>query len=172
MENKRIEFKKLRNIGAVILLICASIAVLGQFIPAVSGFLDEQLKMVIFFSYAAICLIVVGQCTLGVIDGKIQDTVLKKGLITGSVFFAVAAVLAFLAILNVLPSLSQSVLLGICLFFGAVGLLLILNTLSMVSTFSLMLREQRQKATQAEQKIPEDAEDTKEPQEAEESEEK
>lgn len=145
MENKKREFKRFRDIGMAILTAGVVVLILSRFVGGIGSFVSEQKNMIIFLLYAGLALVVVGQCTISVLEGKIQDTVLKKGLIAGSIFFGIAAVLAFLAITGIAP-VKQSVLLWICLGFGGIGLLLILNTLNMVSTFTLMLKETRKEA--------------------------
>lgn len=145
MENKKREFKRFRDIGMAILTAGVVVLILSRFVGGIDSFVSEQKNMIIFLLYAGLALVVVGQCTISVLEGKIQDTVLKKGLIAGSIFFGIAAVLAFLAITGIAP-VKQSVLLWICLGFGGIGLLLILNTLNMVSTFTLMLKETRKEA--------------------------
>lgn len=145
MENKKREFKRFRDIGMAILTAGVVVLILSRFVGGIGSFVSEQKNMIIFLLYAGLALVVVGQCTISVLEGKIQDTVLKKGLIAGSIFFGIAAILAFLAITGIAP-VKQSVLLWVCLAFGGIGLLLILNTLNMVSTFTLMLKETRKEA--------------------------
>lgn len=142
MENKRKEYKRFRDIGIVILAVGALIIGLGQFLDGIGDFVTEQRNMLIFLLYAGLALLVVGQSVLAVLDEKLQDTVLKKGLIAGTVFFGIAAVLAIIAVTGIAP-VEKSVLLWICLGFGGAGLILILNTLNMVSAFTLILQEKK-----------------------------